>query len=194
MIERKLVAPEGFDPAASPRVASFAGQLDDLLVRLRKAVAGLETRHLEWQPRTGMNTIGMLLAHLAVVDVWWMRMAPREVPVEDCGPLMREIIGIEMDDDGLPLPPQGRHPSSLSGKTLDQYLEMIERARAATNHELRRWSDADLATTYGIRDRVITREWTVYHVIEHFAGHFGQILLIKHMMRDAGLLPAEEGR
>lgn len=194
MIERKLVAPGGFDPAANPRVASFAGQLDDLLVRLRKAVAGLETRHLEWQPQTGMNTIGMLLAHLAVVDVWWMRIAPHGIPVEDSEPIMREIIGIGMDDDGLPLPVHGRHPASLAGKPLEEYLGMIDRARAATNAELQRWSDADLATTFRLRDRVITREWTVYHVIEHFAGHFGQILLLEHMMRDAGLLPQVEGR
>jgi hypothetical protein len=131
----------------------------------------------------------MLVAHLAVVDVWWMRIAPRETPEADHERITREIAGIGMDDDGLPLSPGGRHPSSLAGKTAQEYMRMEDAARAATHQELRAWRDTDLATTYSLRDRIISREWTVYHVLEHFCGHHGQILLLKHLMRDAGILP-----
>jgi uncharacterized damage-inducible protein DinB len=189
-MERKLTVPDGYDPAANPRVASFAAQLDDRLAHLTKDTAGLEVSQLEWQPHPGVNTIGMLLAHLAVVDVWWMRLAPRQVPEAECDNAMRETIGIRMDDDGLPLAADGRHPQILAGRTIQDYLRMLGAARAATHHELRLWSDADLASTYDMRDRVISREWTVYHVLEHFCGHHGQILLLKHLMRDAGMLPA----
>lgn len=188
-IERKLAAPAGFDAGANPRVASFAAQLEDQLSRLKTDTAGLEVRHLEWQPHPGVNTAGMLLAHLAVVDVWWLRLSPHQTPEAECDTIMREIIGIAMDDDGLPLAAGGGHPRTLTGKTLAEYYSMIDSARAATNRELARWRDADLATTFSLRDRVITREWTAYHVLEHFAGHYGQILLLKHLMRDAGLLP-----
>ncbi|MCA9727966.1 MAG: DinB family protein [Candidatus Eisenbacteria bacterium] len=188
-LERRLTVPEGYDAAANPRVASFAAQLDDQLSRLKKDVAGLEVRHLEWQPHNGINTIGMLLAHLAVVDVWWMRLAPLETPEAECDAIMRDTIGILMDDDGLPLAPEAAHPASLAGKSLEDYLAMIDRARAATHEQLRRWTDADLDTTFQLRDRAIFREWTAYHVLEHFCGHYGQILLLKHLLRDAGLLP-----
>lgn len=189
-IERRLIAPAGYDPDVNPRVASFAAQLDDQLSSLKKDVAGLETRHLEWQPHPGVNTIGMLLAHLAVVDIWWMRIAPREVPAEPEGEqIMQESIGIRMDDDGLPLAADGRHPASLAGRKAGDYLQMLDQARAVTHSELKRWSDDDLATTYQLRDRIITREWTVYHVLEHFCGHYGQIRLLKHWMVDEGLLP-----
>lgn len=190
--ERKLAVPEGYDAAANPRVASFAAQLDDQLARLRKSVDGLENRHLEWQPHPGVNTIGMLLAHLAVVDIWWMRIAPRETPEPECDPLTRELIGISLEDDGLPLAPDGTHPASLRGKGLSDYLSMMDRARAVTHGELRGWRDSDLATTYRLVDRVISREWTAYHVLEHFAGHYGQILLLMHLLRDASLLPRPE--
>jgi len=33
----------------------------------------------------------------------------------------------------------------------------------------------ELADTYALRDRIISREWTVYHVLEHFSAHYGQI-------------------
>jgi uncharacterized damage-inducible protein DinB len=192
-IERKLTVPAGYDPVSDPRIASFAAQLDDQLALLKKNIADLDVRHLEWQPHPGVNTIGMLLAHLAVVDIWWMSIAPNGIAPEPEGEQMaRRIIGISMDDDGLPLPPEGVHPKTLAGKTLEDYLRMIDAARAATHAELTKWRDADLSTTYTLRDRIITREWTVYHVLEHFCGHFGQILLLKHLMRDAGLLPKPE--
>lgn len=192
-IERKLAVPTGYDPAANPRVASFAAQLDDQLSSLKKAVAGLETRHLEWQPSPGVNTIGMLLAHLAVVDIWWMRIAPREIPAEPDGEkIMLETIAIRMDDDGLPLAADGRHPASLAGRNLYDYLRMLDEARAVTHSELRQWREEDLATTYRLRDRIITREWTVYHVLEHFCGHYGQIRLLKHLMVDEGALVRTE--
>jgi uncharacterized damage-inducible protein DinB len=188
MIERKLTVPDGYDSTSNPRIASFAAQLDDRLDGLKKATSALEVRHLEWQPNAGVNTIGMLLAHLAVVDVWWMRLAPREVPEAECDGIFRSIIGIGMDDDGLPLPADGKHPQTLAGKSVNDYFRMLDAARAVTHDELRQWRDSDLAQTYPLRDRVITREWTAYHVIEHFCSHLGQILLLKHLMRDAGVL------
>jgi hypothetical protein len=32
-----------------------------------------------------------------------------------------------------------------------------------------------------VRERNV--RWYYYHVLEHFAGHFGQILLMKHLIR-----------
>lgn len=187
---RKLDVPAGFDAAGNPRVASFAAQLADQLRRLKLDTAVLEVRHLEWQPHPGVNTVGMLLAHLAVVDVWWLQLAPRETPEPECDPVMRRVIGISMDDDGLPLAAGGTHPRSLAGRTLADYHAMMDAAREASHRELASWRDAELDRTFMLRERAITREWTAYHVLEHFSAHYGQILLLKHLMRDAGVLPA----
>src|SRR5262245_10082204 len=170
---RKLDVPAGYDPARNPRISSFAAQLDDQLRRLKQNVADLEVRHLEWQPHAGMNSIGMLLAHLALVDIWWIRIGPRQVPEAEWGTVAMGIVGIDMDGDGMPAKPDALHPATLAGKPLSAYLEMIDAARAATHGELREWRDADLAGTYTFRDRVISREWTLYHVLEHFCGHYG---------------------
>ena len=62
-------------------------------------------------------------------------------------------------------------------------MQMLDAARASTHGVLRTWRDADLRSTFVLRDRTISREWTIYHVLEHFSGHFGQILLLIHMRR-----------
>jgi uncharacterized damage-inducible protein DinB len=190
--ERKLAIPAGYNTTASPRVASFAAQLDDQLALLKKDCAGLDVRHLEWQPHPGVNTIGMLLAHLAIVDIWWIRIAPNQIPETETDKVFKDIAGIGGDDDGLPLAPDGKHPATLTGKSLEDYWRMIDRARAVTHQELTKWRDSELDSIYPLRDRTISREWTLYHVLEHFAGHYGQILLLKHLMRDAGILPKPE--
>ncbi len=181
----RLTAPAGYDSAANPRVASFAAQLDDQLRLLKKRTAGLEVEQLEWQIRPGTNTIGMLLAHLAIVDLWWMHFAPRNPAPESTESGMRRIIGIGMDDDGLPVPAEGLHAKTLAGWTLQDYFRILDAARAQTHRELSRWTDAGLADAFVLQGEEITYEWTAYHVLEHFAAHAGQIQLLQHLMRYA---------
>jgi uncharacterized damage-inducible protein DinB len=187
--ERVLEIPSGYDAAANPRVTSFAAQLDDQLALLKKAVAGFDVPQLEWQPHPGINTVGMLLAHLAVVDVWWITIATQGIPRgPEAEAIFKRIIGIGMDDDGIPLAADGLHPESLRGKPLAYYTGILDVARASTHQVLKSWRDADIPLSYQHNNRNISREWTVYHVLEHFSGHYGQILLLMHLMRDAGIL------
>lgn len=193
MPTRDVKIPRGYDAKKQKIVGLFAGQLDDQLRLLTESVKDLTVAQLEWQYRPGMNTIGMLLAHLAVVDLWWAVIAPKGMRPEPEGDAINlKVIGIRMDDDGMPLAKHGVHPVSLKGKTAAQYLEMLNKARKAVHKELRSWDDRKLATTFirkrGKKSIKITHTWALYHLLEHFAGHYGQILLVKHLMRDAGLL------
>lgn len=190
---RDVKIPRGYDAKKQKMVGLFAGQLDDQLKLLTGSVKELTVDQLEWQDRPGMNTIGMLLAHLAIVDLWWAVIAPKGMQPEPEGDVINmKVIGIRMMDDGMPLAKEGVHPESLKGKTAAQYLEMVNKARKAVHKELRTWDDKKLATTFvrkrGKKSITITHTWVLYHLLEHFAGHYGQILLVKHLMRDAGLL------
>jgi hypothetical protein len=54
---------------------------------------------------------------------------------------------------------------------------------------MKTWSDRDLNKQFVLGKKwQFSRVWVVYHVLEHFASHLGQILMLKHMMRDAGVL------
>ncbi len=196
MTKRELKYPSGYEHQSQATVQLFAAQFDDQLALLKEAVGKLTVPQLEWQPQRGMNTIGMLLAHLAVVEVFWINVAAKGIPPEPEGEeIMLKTIGILMDDDGLPIKPDGQHPQTLSGKTITDYFTMLDKARASIHGEMRMWQDTELEGTFirrrGDTEIHITRSWTLYHVLEHFAGHFGQILLLKHMMRSAGILFSE---
>lgn len=179
----------GFALPGQYAVALFAAQLDDQSARLKRAVTGLAVEQLEWQTRPGMNTVGMLLAHIAVAETFWMKSAPEELAEKSqWDEIILKTIGIRGDDDGLPLPADGIHPATLRGKTLDEYLRMLDKSRAATIERLKSWRDSDLDTSHQLEGGRFTCAWTVYHVLEHLVGHAGQIRQLKHMMIDAGVL------
>jgi hypothetical protein len=188
MNERLLPIPDGYDSQTQRIVGGFAWQLDDQLSRLKESVAGMTTESLQWQLRPGMNTVGMLLAHLAVVEIFWLLVVPRGLPFENSDEVIKPIIGISGYDDGLPLKEDGLHPQALAGKTLDDYLRMLEDTRAATHAELQRWTDDELDHTHAMQEHTFSRGWILYHVLEHLCAHYGQILLLNHMMRDKGIL------
>ncbi|HEY6195176.1 MAG TPA: DinB family protein [Candidatus Eisenbacteria bacterium] len=164
--------------------ASFLAQMDDQSRRMLDDLKRVRPAELAWQPRPGMNSMGMLLAHIAIVEVYWLLIADERMTHD----AVRKVLGIGVDDDGMPLPPGRRPPAALRGKTLAFYRALLGRARAFAKRTAR-WPDADL-------DRVVTRRrrdgmrskhnvrWILYHVLEHEAGHYGQILLLRHLYGD----------
>ena len=57
---------------------------------LAKDLKDITPAELQWQLRPGMNTIGMLLAHLAIVEVFWLHVAEGHATEEN----MLKCLGI----------------------------------------------------------------------------------------------------
>jgi len=182
-IERHFVRiPRGYPSAEA---ASFVAQFDDLSRRLREDLAGASAAELAWQPHPGANRIGMLLAHVAIVEVFWMQRATTGVDEVQ----FRRVLGIGSDDDGMPCPPGARPPQTLKGWKLADYHALEARGRRFTRRLARGFTDADMerevrARTRDGRRRVFNVRWILYHMLEHYAGHFGQMLLLRHLYRD----------
>jgi uncharacterized damage-inducible protein DinB len=181
---RTLTPDPAYDLETQSLVGSWAAGLDDQLRVLRGVVAGLGVAELEWQRSPGHNTIGMLLAHLAIVEVYWIRAIAAGVTGErEVDAVVRGVLGIGMADDGIPLAAGGGHPAVLAGRGVDAYLTLLDGARAATHDVLRSWRDDELGRTCEVKDARVSRGWIVYHVLEHFSGHLGQIRVILRDLR-----------
>ena len=171
----------------SKEVALQLGSLEDLTRRLfEEDLAKVTKEELAWQSAPGHNTIGMLLAHLAIVETYWTFVGVDQVETAD----VEGVIGIGSDDDGLPLPKGAAPPANLNGKTLAWYQSLLKKSR---KYVTKRWSPI---TDAGLKKPLIRRRkngdrismdprWILYHILEHFAVHQGQILLIRHQYRDA---------
>lgn len=188
-MKRDLPLSDRYDATTQRLLRYEAAQLDDQLRDLKETVEALEVEHLEWQAEPGRNTIGMLLAHIAVAEVFWMQVAvPGLHDAPEGAERMKAVIGIEKEEDGMPLAPDAKHPETLSGMRLKDYLAMLDDAREATHATLSSWNDGELDETFDLREHTVSRAWTVYHILEHLTAHLGQIRLLKREMKDAGAL------
>ena len=183
-IVRSVIAP--LADFRSAEAGIFVAQLDEQLRLVKESTRDLTPEDLMWQPAPGMNTIGMLLAHLAVAEVWWTKFALCGEPAAD----VDDVLGIGGDDDGLPLP-EGAPPfPGLNGKEIAFYDGLLDRSRDFLKAKARERAPEDM-------DRELTRErpdgsvrvlnvrWFYYHILEHFSGHRGQIQLLQHQRRAA---------
>ncbi|HEY7728225.1 MAG TPA: DinB family protein [Candidatus Eisenbacteria bacterium] len=168
----------------SQEVALVIAQMDDQLRLLREGLKGITADELQWQPKPGMNTIAMLLAHLAIVEVWWTMLV---LAGEDATDLL-PALGIGADDDGMPLPEGGAPPAVLAGRDLSYFDDLLTRARRYLKEKATGVADEGLTreitrTRSDGSQRTVTVRWFFYHIAEHFSGHFGQILMLRHLYR-----------
>ena len=180
--ETKLEVPSGYRSGIPAR---YVWQLDDQTQRLFKALEGATAEELSWQAAPGMNTIGMLLAHLAVAEAHMAAVGVEGRADSD----VVGLLGITADDDGLPLPEHGNPPAVLEGRDLAWFRGLVDKARAETVRIARQVTEADLARRI-VRpprpdggQRAFNVEWMLYHLVEHFCGHSGQILMLRHLYR-----------
>jgi uncharacterized damage-inducible protein DinB len=176
-----LEAPPGFRSAS---VARFLWQMDAQRRALIADTRDLSSADLAWQPAPGMNTIGMLLAHVAYSESHMTQIGLEGKATSDT----RAVIGIDDTEEGMPLAAGAPPSSALAGRELPWFDAMLEHARAETHRVSRTLTEADL-------DRVIRRTppdgsirefnvaWVFYHLIEHEAGHRAQIGLLRHLLR-----------
>ena len=175
-----LETPSGY---RSREVARFVWQIDEQRRQLIDGTRGLSPADLAWQPAPGMNTIGMLLAHIAYAEAHLVQVGL----LGEVKGHAHDVIGITEADEGLPLAPGAPPSPALHGKPLSFFDDLLVKAREHTRSACRNLEDADL-------DRVITRPprtdgtvrifnpgWVLYHLLEHESGHRGQILLLKHL-------------
>jgi uncharacterized damage-inducible protein DinB len=171
--------PEGF---RSREAGIFFAQLEDQTRILLETVRDITPQELEWQPERGTNTIGMLLAHNAVAETLWTQVALLGMKEFDC----TIPLGIDCDDDGLPIAPGAEPPANLEGKPLAYYEDLLARARAYFKEAAIRLTDADMEKEVVRRrddgsQRTFNLRWALYHMHEHFAGHRGQIQSLRHL-------------
>ena len=187
-VTRNVIAiPAGY---ASQEVASIVAQLDDQLRRQKEQTRTLTPADLEWQPAPGMNTIGMLMAHQAVVEVGWTGLGIEDLQRNEIR--FQEILGFGDKDDGMPLAPNGAPPAALAGKDLAFFDDLLDRARKHLKRVAAPVRDSDLTimrprTRPNGEPREVEVRWTICQLLGHFAGHFGQILLLQHARQALGV-------
>jgi uncharacterized damage-inducible protein DinB len=125
--------------------------------KLRSAVLALPADKLWWRPDEHSNSVGNLLLHLnGNVSQWILSGVGRRAGSRD--------RASEFSARGGP-------PSQALLSDLENTLAEVDRVLAALN-------PGELLEPRAIQGRDITVLEAIYHVVEHFSMHLGQIVLL----------------
>lgn len=155
--------------------------IDEYAVKIRLCLGELSDDDLWWRPHDQSNSIGNLLLHLAGNIRQWIVSgvggAPdtrhRQAEFDERGPLPREEV-----------------------------LRRLEAALVEVDRVLRGLDPAALDETRLIQGRSTNVMRAIFHVVEHFGMHTGQIVYVTKLRtgrdlafyRDAGGLAVEDWR
>lgn len=180
-IESRIVPAPGF---RSVEVAVKVAELAAVHELIREAVAGLTPAQLGQHAAPSRNTAGMLLAHVAMVEVHLAQVGLRG----DRDGNVEAVLGIGADDDGMRVEPGGAPTPAIAGRDLAWFLDLLARTAAFTRSVCEPLTDADLAADV-VRpprpdgtQRVFDRRYVLFHMVEHAALHMGQLRTLRRLL------------
>jgi uncharacterized damage-inducible protein DinB len=139
---------------------------DEYWPRLRATVEPLTDEQVWWRPNAASNSVGNLLLHLNGNVRQWL------------------VAAFTGQDDGRDRPAEFAEREVVPAARL---LDQLGRTLQDTDEVLSRIGEAELLATYRIQGYTVSGLAAVYHVVEHFGMHYGQILYIAKQLRGTGL-------
>ncbi len=139
---------------------------DECWPRMRKTVEGLSEEQLWWRPNEASNSIGNLLLHLNGNVRQWI------------------VTSFNHCDD------QRHRPAEFAARAGGPAKELLARLGATLDEAgavFSRLTEEDLLAPMDIQGYHTTGLAAVYHVVEHFAMHYGQILYIAKALQGQDL-------
>lgn len=166
-----LGAREGF----SPQIGRLVGMLDYVRTTTLNAVGGLSTRQLDHFHDDTSNSIGMLLAHIAAVELAYQAdtLACRAWSSDE---VVRWGNAVKLTEDSR---------TTIRNRSLDKYLLDLERIRSETLRLMAEQSDdwLEVSTPFW-RGQPANNHFKWFHVIEEELNHRGQIVWLRKRLPD----------
>jgi uncharacterized damage-inducible protein DinB len=147
----------------------------DYLPKIRLAVEALPTEDIWWRPNDACNSIGNLILHLAGNVRQWV------------------VSGIGGAPDLRRRQEEFDAGGGLSG---DELLAHLEEALEEVDRALSGLSETKLGARRVIQGMDVSVLDALYHVVEHFSNHTGQIIYISKLRagKDMGFWEVEDGK
>ena len=140
--------------------------LDQSWPRLRSCVESLTDDQIWWRPNPESNSIGNLNLHLNGNVTQWI------------------INSFTHADDRRDRPAEFSRTEGIPREAL---VAMLSATMERVSNVLAQVTEADLQAKLDIQGYHTTGLEAIYHVVEHFALHFGQVAWITKMLRGEDL-------
>jgi uncharacterized damage-inducible protein DinB len=137
-------------------LAAFYKGWDDYQVLLIKAIAPLSPDQLALQVAPQLRSIGEIAAHIISARVWWFHNIMGEGSADIASM-------VSWDDDGAP------------SRTATELVSGLESTWLMIQNALERLTPTDLEQRFQRRETTVSRQWIIWHIIEHDLHHGGEL-------------------
>ena len=127
---------------------------------LSNVIASLASEQLTLRAAPNLRSIGTLAAHIIAARVVWFHAVMGEGPAE--------LMPMRKWDEYDPI--QQNTAELVAG--LETTWGLIQQCLA-------HWTSADFDQTFQRRDGLVSRQWIIWHVIEHDLHHGGELFLTR---------------
>ncbi len=151
--------------STSPEIGRALWMLEDTRLRTLEALEGLDPQMIDWHPAPGINSIGALIYHVALIETSWLfeDVLQAEFPAE----VLANFPYEDRDELGKLL--------QAAGMSLDDHLQRLRTVRAKTIAVFATMSREDFYRKRTLPLYEVTPEWVLHHLMQHEAEHRGQI-------------------
>lgn len=152
-------------PGYPPEIGRPLWMMEDTRRRTREVLAGVAASSIDWCATEQDNRIGTLLYHIAAIELDWLfaEVLEQEFPAD-----MVARFPYDVRDE------QGRL-TVVTGIALEEHLNRLAAVRATLLAAFRGISVEDFRRPRHLADYDVTPEWVLHHLMQHEAGHRGEI-------------------
>ena len=123
---------------------------------LTKAITPLSPDQLALLAAPHLRSIGVLAAHIISARVWWFHNIMGEGNADIA-------LMVSWDDDDAP------------ARTASELVRGLEATWHMIDDALHRWTPTDLEQRFQRRETTVSRQWIIWHIIEHDLHHGGEL-------------------
>jgi uncharacterized damage-inducible protein DinB len=153
-----------FPEAGSPEVGRWLAALQDCRRRTAEVLSAVSNADLERPAVVGMNSIGSLLYHVALIEADWLF---AEI-LEGREPVPEQLFPFDVREEGGRLTP-------VTGMSLTDHLDRLATVRSIVLDELRAMDSGEFHRIRSLPQYDVAPDWVLHHLMQHEAEHRAQI-------------------